>query len=158
MSVIWLQLDTHIPHYHPSSSDVHHYETLLSPPVALRSTDAAVAVASFHFRAPWLQDGLSSAPAASLLPVATGDSIKSGGSRGFSPRHSLYRQRWQYSCLPVNKKVTSVICVPFQMRTAGNIIPVCRTQLGLNVFSVGEGGKVAPGVLNVLRGTPPGFS
>lgn len=40
------------------------------------------------------------------------------------------------------------------MRTAGNIIPVCRTQLGLNVFSVGEGGKVAPGVLNVLRGTP----
>lgn len=41
------------------------------------------------------------------------------------------------------------------MRTAGNIIPVCRTQLGLNVvFFVGEGGKVAPGVLNVLRGTP----
>lgn len=40
------------------------------------------------------------------------------------------------------------------MRTAGKIIPVCRTQLGLNVFSVGEGGKVAPGVLNVLRGTP----
>lgn len=40
------------------------------------------------------------------------------------------------------------------MRTSGNIIPVCRTQLGLNVFSVGEGGKVAPGVLNVLRGTP----
>lgn len=43
-------------------------EALLSPPVALRSTDAADAVASFHLRAPWLQDGLSSA--APLLPVA----------------------------------------------------------------------------------------
>lgn len=72
-------------------------EALLFPTVALRSTDAADAVASFHLRASWLQDGLSSASAASFLPVAARDcstTTKSGRNRGFSAMHNFYLPEW----------------------------------------------------------------
>lgn len=113
-------------------------EALLSPPVALRSTDAADAVASFHLRAPWLQDGLSSA--APLLPVATGDrstTIKSVGNRGSFTMLNSSLPRWYCFLSDCFNLLCIFSCrdVYCEIQTAAGIsLLVCRTQLGLNVL------------------------